>query len=929
MQRRQRRLAAVAAAAMSALGLMATPSQAQFAGACCLPDKTCILVASPWECTRDDTGGIFLGFETTCTAHPCEDHYIPGVGMSQTAARRLTRQGVIHTLWTYKPIEVYKADHPMWTLHGQYGQIIAPHIWIDARDFPHADPETSAQNAADATLLAAGDALDAWEEAWELREMSPPAPFAWSLRIEALGQPFTWSLGEANGDIPAYSNHPLDVIDGRISSRQQIRLITGLVGGDDPGGYYFEVKNVTINGYNAYDFLGQFTEEFFTEPIPAKMTVGGQTVDIVGFNPGTRTFQLDDEFTGPLDQDAPFSIRRNDYEFGLRPCYFFKNGSAELSTWVEAYCDRLATATWPVGLPPPVAVIVPTEDVGEVTIDFANYLLYLQDDKAKGDVNGTGEDDGFTIDGDHNLEDWHNLYARDRSGNLLTTVAPDPLAWSPAPTGLDYGPYNEDLHSYIATTLATAYNHHREQSTWVHFRALWPRAILTQYIHGKGYGVTYDPGVDVREVPGGPGESGYHGVPGQWKESVNWDAYYCITSPWHSFQVGPDGGQRPVIYESAQTILATAAGGGAADEVPLLTSLPFDPDWYLPEGIPLFVEFTTTGPNVGIVYEVDGWDSGSQTLHLTDDLASTSINGHQFRVYYPFVAYFEYKVGGFKWPLIETFCTRYGEDVDETGFLATSKKWAAEQARAQTYALPENPYTLTIGPGQVPGWYDGLNESVSRVSVFPHEPFTSQDGWLNGTDWAEVASQARDHGVNHFDWFVPNLVINTAPSGQPEVWEPSAVMDEVMMAIYMMTGIGDPYIYHNIACIADWDKSGMITEADATAFMNALSYEVIEADLNNDGLWDEGDEAIFNAAFCIGDCAPIDDPGCSGTGPGTCEDADWCNDGTVAVADIFCFIASWLANDYDARNYGGTEGVPALFAWLGNWFAWGIGPCDP
>jgi len=69
---------------------------------------------------------------------------------------------------------------------------------------------------------------------------------------------------------------------------------------------------------------------------------------------------------------------------------------------------------------------------------------------------------------------------------------------------------------------------------------------------------------------------------------------------------------------------------------------------------------------------------------------------------------------------------------------------------------------------------------------------------------------------------------------------------------------------------------------------------------------------------------------CSGVdcGPAFC-DADWCQDGSVGVPDIFCFLSAWFANDPVARNYGGSNGVPAIFAFLSIWFATGTGPCVP
>ncbi len=69
---------------------------------------------------------------------------------------------------------------------------------------------------------------------------------------------------------------------------------------------------------------------------------------------------------------------------------------------------------------------------------------------------------------------------------------------------------------------------------------------------------------------------------------------------------------------------------------------------------------------------------------------------------------------------------------------------------------------------------------------------------------------------------------------------------------------------------------------------------------------------------------------CSGVvcGPQFC-DADWCQDGSVGVPDIFCFLSDWFAFVPAARNYGGTNGVPAIFAFLSIWFATGQGPCTP
>jgi hypothetical protein len=86
-----------------------------------------------------------------------------------------------------------------------------------------------------------------------------------------------------------------------------------------------------------------------------------------------------------------------------------------------------------------------------------------------------------------------------------------------------------------------------------------------------------------------------------------------------------------------------------------------------------------------------------------------------------------------------------------------------------------------------------------------------------------------------------------------------------------------------------------------------------------------GDTGTLNS-WSINVNPTIDNP-CSG--PAFC-DADWCQDGSKSVADIFCFLADWFALDPDARTYGGAATpVQAIFAWLAVWFATPNGPCVP
>ncbi len=103
---------------------------------------------------------------------------------------------------------------------------------------------------------------------------------------------------------------------------------------------------------------------------------------------------------------------------------------------------------------------------------------------------------------------------------------------------------------------------------------------------------------------------------------------------------------------------------------------------------------------------------------------------------------------------------------------------------------------------------------------------------------------------------------------------------------------------------------------------NANNTEHYAEMLGSSGTWNDLSVAGVSG---LGDWAVVEIPG---GGPQFC-DADWCQDGSVGVPDIFCFLSAWFANDPVARNYGGTNGVPAIFAFLSAWFATGTGPCTP
>jgi hypothetical protein len=105
---------------------------------------------------------------------------------------------------------------------------------------------------------------------------------------------------------------------------------------------------------------------------------------------------------------------------------------------------------------------------------------------------------------------------------------------------------------------------------------------------------------------------------------------------------------------------------------------------------------------------------------------------------------------------------------------------------------------------------------------------------------------------------------------------------------------------------------------------NANNTEHYAELLGSNGLWNDISLAGVSGG---GNWAVVEVPGTGG--PQFC-DADWCQDGSKSVADIFCFLADWFALDPDARTYGGAATpVQAIFAWLAVWFATPNGPCTP
>jgi len=702
---------------------------------------------------------------------------------------------------------------------------------------------------------------------------------------------------------------------------------------------------VTTGEYDHDGFFAQYSEEYYLEPWEATVQVQGETDRIItGYHKVADgddwivTFTVDPPFSQSHIAGTTFRIKRghlNDY----KPCYFFKNGSKALEVWMVAFCAYLDGA---IDFPHPVAVIVGTEDVGAVPVDWENYLHYWDDDRAvasaEEDPNDI-ENTGYTIDGVNNLRDWHTAFA--------------PSSFTPL--GPDWSPVNEELHSYLGATFITAYNYHREKSTWIPLREIWPDAKLSQYLIGDGYGVTYSGETEPRDVPVGPGESVYHGIP-TWYAHVNWDAYNCVTNPRFPETFDPhSGGVIPIWQNSAVSTTGTADDGSTLNglnEFPVQAfGLPhgedsgpsFSPAYYLSNGMSVFIEFTD-GPNDNLVVEATAYADG--ILTLTSNLTAPTDPGDPFIIYYPsYPAYVEYFQSDVPWPLIETFCAYYEEPVTAAGFLETGKKWAMEQARAQTRALPENPYTLTIGPGA----YDGNPEVVSRWATYPNEPFTSKDGWLDGDDWGEVGAQAIDYGVNHFDWFIPGIV---ATGGTPH----AQLADHLFTAMEAMHEHhrASRLRYRTVWCLADWNLDNVISFTDQSAFYQDYLDQHPDADLNGDMDFTEDDIDIFyNSGDCgldhivdcnandrddaldiaEGDADPQDEfPDLDTNDNGIidlCEpcDADWDGDLEVGVPDIFAFLSDWMADTNGAKCYGGTCGVPAIFAFLSTWFSYGQNPC--
>lgn len=933
---------------------------------CCLPNGCCALTTA-YECNK--AGGTFRSLDA-CDI-PCTTIRYGSIGMSQTAARRLVREGVVHTLQIQNALDFYALDsaNPIWDLmiptsQNGSGAVVAVQLPIAVRDHVGETIAESAQAAAAGLVLAVYEL----KANWDMYHENDGIPFYWSLRLDALGVGSDWNVGP--GRLPSFTNHKDDVVGGRLSRQRYIDWAGKVVSAN---GTTLQIADNQVQG-----FYTQFPSDYFTEPFQATITIDGVTRNITGFNPGAETITVSGAFPGDVTNEdfttARVEVDEYGNQVGLYPCYFFKNGAADMEAWVTAFCDAwrearpgIVSADPEIG--DPVAVTVSDEDLNLGGIDYTNYYEVYYNS------NGTGRasDQAYRIDENHTLQEWHAAFAKDRSGAGFDSADFNP-------TATDYSPLNIDVRSYLLATISTAYNYHRERSTWRHFRTLWPRAHLSQYQLGNSYGVTVDVGQEHVSVPFGPGEEVYHGSR-DWHGSITWDAYHCLANPTPEAWNGPDGGIVPMGYTSAYAFEGTVAAWNS-NSPRVLTVNPaginstinqtldaVDLVRYL-ANFEVFVQLPENGVHGPHIFKVTAWNGDTRTFTLDPQgppLSSVSADD-EFVVYYPSFPYEQYidtieDPNPIKWSLLQSYCDRYEEPISEAGFLATSKHWAAERARAHTRAHPEKPYTVYYGPGTQPNQdddqeppntlYNGLQERVSFLVTYPHNPnspLVCNDGWLEPDDWYRVALQAMNFGVNDFVWFVPQL------AGSP------IAIQTIVSAIRGVQGeylSDDPNYknlqqhYKDIACIADWDQSGLLSHDDVKDYYTAyLAMDPI-ADLNNDGDFTEADVAIFEAAddcglerdcngngipdseeIALGDLDPNDeypdldvDPedgridGCQ-----NCA-ADWDVNNIVEVSDIFAFLTAWFNNDPTAQNFGGTPGVSAIFAFLTVWFAHGVGEC--
>ena len=546
----------------------------------------------------------------------------------------------MHPLEISNPLAFYQFDpqHPLWGLmipasENGRGAVIALQIPIHLVDHVGETITESAQAAAAALAVKVHEYFEMWDTHHH------GLPFHWALRLDALGTGSTSQV--APGTLPVFSNHQCDIVGDRLPRQKYFNW----------GGYVLSAQGTAIELFypDIPEFFMRFPDDHFTTPTnvrAAAITVGGETRTITGFDHQNQIFTVDSAFSGTITNQWAEIFRsdvdQNGYWTGtLYPCYFFKEGAEDMREWMQAFCDAMEAAMahedWDQEIGPPVAVTVSDEDLNLGGIDYGNYY------EAYYNLDGSGRasDEDYRIDENHTLAQWHAAFARDKSG--------EPLAWEPLPTG-GFSPLVNDYRSYLIATISTAYNYHREMSTWVPLRNLWPRAHLSQYQLGNNYGVTIEVGEEYVPVPYGPGDEVYHGSR-HWKGCITWDAYNCLTSPAPSAWLGPDGGIVPMGYTSARAFEGTVAAWSSGSPYELVVnSEGIDSTvnqmisqaiigFWLNEDFEVFVQLpmNSVHPNHMFKVAVSGWNQSTLTFTLDplgSPLSAVSAND-KFVVYYP------------------------------------------------------------------------------------------------------------------------------------------------------------------------------------------------------------------------------------------------------------------------------------------------------
>jgi len=224
--------------------------------------------------------------------------------MSQTAARRLAREGVVHTLYADDFMAVYSSTaasmNSLWALLDQ-GAVIAPQIAVDLRHYAGVDVEAHVQDllyridTSEPSKEGLVRKLAAAKAAWDTAHPAPNTrPFYWALRLEALGASYVNTLG-AGSVLPDFANHPLDVLPNKVSSRHYLSR---------PGSAYARIASNRLAPTNTVEltYLNQFNPGYFTLPVAAHIKVGDTWYPVTGYANGV--FEVDG--TLPVDPTGTY-----------------------------------------------------------------------------------------------------------------------------------------------------------------------------------------------------------------------------------------------------------------------------------------------------------------------------------------------------------------------------------------------------------------------------------------------------------------------------------------------------------------------------------------------------------------------------------------------------------------------------------------------